>query len=128
MFLSIMHHYFLWHYSRAFVEIFHVWKNFLWFTLHFFSIGQLLRSWFAPWKRITEDRGETWNLEDLAGFLLIGLISRVIGFIIRSAVIFVGLVSLLVVFLGGITTYLFWIIAPVIIVGLFGAGVMTIIL
>ena len=44
------------------------------------------------------------------------------------AVIFIGLVSLLIVFIGGIATYLFWVVAPIIIVGLIGTGVMAIIL
>jgi len=128
IFVSIMHHYFLWHFGRAFGEIFHVWKNLLWFVLHFFSIGALLKSWFAPWKRITEERGEAWNLETLATFIIIGLVSRVIGFIIRTAVIFLGFIALSVVIVGGILMYLFWVAAPVILVGLLGYGIMLLIL
>lgn len=122
LFLSIVHHYFLWHYSRAFKEIFHVWLNFLWFITHFFSIPQLLRTWFAPWKRITEERGDKWSFEDLAGFVIIGLITRIIGFIIRSAVIVVGLFCLTLTIIGGFITYIFWIGAPIIIITMLGLG------
>ncbi|MCD5381679.1 MAG: hypothetical protein LR008_03865, partial [Candidatus Pacebacteria bacterium] len=84
LFLMIVHRYFIWHYSRAFLEIFHVWRSFLWFVAHFFSITQLIRSWFSPWKRVVEGRGNKWDLEDLAGFIIIGLMSRIIGFILRT--------------------------------------------
>jgi hypothetical protein len=125
LFLSIAYHYFAWHYSSAFREMFHVWKNLLWFVFRFFSIAQLLNSWFAPWKRITVDRGETWNLEDLAGFIVVGCISRIIGFVIRTAVICLGLTCLLITLIGGIGAYIFWIIAPAIIIGLVGLSVIS---
>lgn len=123
MFLTIVHHYLLWHYTRAFMELFHVWFNFIWFVVHFFSIPQLMRSWFAPWKRMVEGRGEKWNLEDLAGFIIIGLISRIIGFIMRTVVIAIGLVSLFIVVVGGFLVYAFWIAAPIVIISLLGFGI-----
>ncbi len=79
MLLTILHHYLIWHYTRAFGEIRHVAKNLLWFVVHFFSLPQLIRSFFAPYRRMTEERGNTFNLEDLASFVIIGLISRIIG-------------------------------------------------
>lgn len=122
LFLSIIHHYFVWHYSRAFLEIFHVWLNFLWFVIHFFSIPQLMRSWFAPWKRITEARGDRWKLEDLAGFIIIGFLSRLIGFLLRTVVISLGFMCLVLVAFGGLITYIFWIAAPFILIGMLGFG------
>jgi hypothetical protein len=122
-FLSIAQHYLLWHYSRAYLEIFHVWLNFLWFVIHYFSMPQLFRSWFAPWKRITEERGNTWNVEDFAGFILIGLLSRLIGFILRSTVLALGLITLLLTICIGFVTYIFWLSAPLFIIILFGTGV-----
>jgi len=123
LFLSIVNDYLLWHYTRAFKEIFHVWSNFLWFVIHFFSIPQLMRSWFSPWKRMIEDRGNTWNFEDLAGFIVIGFFSRLIGFILRTIIIVLGLVALSIVVVAGITTYLFWFVAPFSIILLLGLGI-----
>jgi len=124
LFLSIVHHYLLWHYSRAFLEIFHVWLNFLWFIVHFFSIPQLLRSWVSPWKRIIEARGNKWSLEDLASFIIIGFISRLIGFILRTTLICIGTICLLLTVVGGFLVYLFWLTAPLAIIALlvFGFG------
>jgi hypothetical protein len=122
LFLSIVHHYLLWHYSRAFLEIFHVWLNFLWFVVHFFSIPQLLRSLFSPWKRIVEGRGNKWSFEDLAAYVIIGFFSRLIGFFIRFTIILIGLLSLLFVVVAGFAVYFFWIAAPLIIIALFVFG------
>lgn len=122
LFLSIVHHYLLWHYTRAFWEIFHIWLNFLWFIVHFFSLPQLFRTWLSPWKRIIEPRGNKWDLEDLAGYLVIGLISRLIGFILRTILIGVGTVSLLVAVASGLAVYAFWIVAPLAIIALFIFG------
>jgi len=112
LFVTIMHHYLLWHYTKAFSEIAHIAKNFLWFTVHFFSLSQLLRSFFSPWKRMTEDRGETLNFEDLAGFVIINLLSRIIGMILRTTIILSGVTVLLIVTIATILTYIFWIVAP----------------
>lgn len=127
LFLSVMHHYLFWHYTRAFMEIFHVWLNLLWFVVHFFSLPQLIRSWVAPWKRMVEDRGGKWNLEDLAGYVLIGLLSRLIGFILRTIVISLGLITLFITTIGGFLTYAFWIAAPVVIIALLVFGVLLLI-
>lgn len=123
LFLSVVNHYMLWHYSLAFKEIFHVWSNFIWFTIHFFSIPQLVKSWLSPWKRIVEERGKKWDLEDFAGYIVIGFFSRLIGFILRSIVITIGLICLTVVIFGGIITYFFWLFAPFFIIGLLGIGI-----
>ncbi|MEZ4103906.1 MAG: hypothetical protein R3B60_01315 [Candidatus Paceibacterota bacterium] len=66
---------------------------------------------------MTEDRGETFNLEDLAGFIIIGLISRIIGMVLRLTFILTGSVILLLLCVGIVLIYLFWFLAPIIIVG-----------
>lgn len=112
LFISILHHYILWHYTKAFGEIRHVCSNFLWFVLYFFSLPQLLRSYFSPWKRMTEERGQTFNFEDLAGFIIINLISRIVGAILRTFIILAGILSIIFLSLGIILIYIFWLLAP----------------
>ena len=117
-----MHHYLVWHYTRAFGEIRHVAKNLLWFVVHFFSLPQLIRSFFAPYRRMTEERGNAFNLEDLASFVIIGLISRIIGMILRTVVILCGLAELSILLVLIVTTFVFWITAPLAIVTLIIIG------
>lgn len=123
LFLSIVHHYFLWHYTRALLEIFHVWFNFIWFVVHFFSLPQLMQSWLAPWKRMTEGRGNKWNFEDLAAYIIINFFSRIIGALLRTTVIAVGLIALFLTIIGGVLVYVVWLAAPLFIVILLAGGV-----
>jgi len=123
LFASIISDYFVWHYTKAWFLMWGVWRNFLWFVIHFFSLPQLMRSWFAPFKRITEERGERFNLEDLAGFVIIGLLSRLVGAIIRTVIIALGVVTLMLTVVGGFVTYLVWALVPFIILGLLGMSI-----
>ncbi|MEK7639207.1 MAG: hypothetical protein AAB388_03540 [Patescibacteria group bacterium] len=123
LFLSIAHHYLLWHYTRAYVELFQLWLNFLWFEIHFFSLSQMAGSWFAPWKRITETRGRSWNFESLASYFIVNFLSRLIGAFIRGAIILLGTASVLVVIIVGASVYLLWAALPILIIVLFATGV-----
>lgn len=123
LFITIAKNYLTWHYQQAFHELFHVWLNFLWFVIHFFSLPQLSRSLFSPWRRMTEERNGNWNFEALAGYVIINLISRLIGTILRSTIIITGLVVLAVVIILGGTTFLLWFAAPVVILVLLAAGI-----
>lgn len=126
MLLAVLHHYVFWHYTTAFGEIFHVWKNLIWFTINFFSIPQMLRSYFSPWKRMTENRGNTFNFEDLAGFIIINLISRIIGMILRTIVIFLGTLALVFLITAIIVTYIFWLCAPLLLIACLYFGLILI--
>lgn len=112
LFLTIMHHYILWHYTKAFGEMAHISKNFIWFTVNFFSLPQLIRSYFAPWKRMTEERGDVFNFEEMAGYVIINILSRVVGMVLRTCIILTGSVALLLLLMATITTFVFWIAAP----------------
>lgn len=113
LFVSIVIDYFKWHYSRAFSELFHVWMNFVWFVIHFFSLSELAHAWFAPFKRLTEERGSLFSFEDLAGFVIINLFSRLLGALLRTILIVTGVVVLLLLTALGILSFIFWITAPV---------------
>ncbi len=99
---SIIHDYFIWHYTQAWSQIWRVWHNFMFVVSHFFSISQLMRSWFEPFKRTTEGRGERFNLEDLASYIIINTLSRVLGALTRSVIILIGIAALAATVLGGL--------------------------
>jgi len=123
--LPLFKYYFIWHYTSAFQEILHVYRNLNWFTVHFFSIPDLARSLFLPWKRLTQERGQTFNFEDIAGYLIINFISRFIGFLLRFFLIAAGLSALLILLSGLIITFVLWVTAPVVLVGSLYFGVIT---
>jgi hypothetical protein len=72
---------------------------------------------------MVEDRGNKWNLEDLAAYIIIGIISRIIGGILRTVIIALGLICLLSAVIAGFAIHLFWIVAPFLIFLLFVIGI-----
>jgi len=123
MFLPlIIHDYFVWHYGRAWLEMWGLWRNYMWYVVHVFSLPQLMRSWLSPFKRISEGRGSKLSLEDFASYIIINILSRVVGAVARTAVICAGLVTLLVTVIVGFLIYAAWMILPFLIIGLLGAG------
>ena len=127
IFVHIVHHYLSWHYLTALKELFHLWHTFAWFTVHLFSLPQLVSSWLSPWKRIVETRGNTWNFEDLIGYVVIGFLSRLVGFIIRTFIIGFGLLALTIVLLSGIILVITWYLLPAIVMALLLIGVVVIV-
>lgn len=65
---------------------------------------------------MTESRGRTFNFEDLAGFVIINLISRILGIMIRTSIITLGVITLGLLIIGIILTYIFWLLAPLLLV------------
>jgi hypothetical protein len=123
LFTTILHHYVWWHYTTALKEIWHVWKNLIWFTANFFSLRPLITSLFSPWKRITFERGDSLAFEDLTGYVIINLISRILGATLRSTIILMGLLSVAVLLLLLVATYIIWLVAPAVLVGSLIAGI-----
>ena len=94
-----------------------MWLNLLWFTIHFFSIPQLAASWFSPFKRITEDRRGEFNFEAIAGYVIINLLSRVVGALMRTIIIGVGMLILSGMVLAGFVLQIVWIFLPLLLIG-----------
>ena len=87
-----------------------------------FSLPQLSRSWFAPYKRITESRGGHLDFESIASYVIINLLSRIVGGLVRTVLIAIGLLALVFVIGAGFVIYAFWMVAPLTIIGLLGMG------
>lgn len=97
------------------------WGNFVWFTQHFFSLPTLVSTLFSPWKRMKIEKGgalSTNFFEDL----LVNIIMRIVGAVVRIILITIGLVFLSIVVVLGIITFVFWFIAPIAVVVLFIYG------
>lgn len=80
-------------------------------TLDFFSIGQLLKTLFAPYRQISANESGTSIDQKLLAFLD-RLVSRLVGSLARIFIIFFGLIVLLLQFLGTILSYILWPILP----------------
>lgn len=120
--LLILPSYFAWHYSRALREYTNNARNVLVFTNHFFSIGLLLKTFFAPWRRLDIVREGKETFAGLFDRLVVNSIMRIVGMIMRSFMIGFGSfvwIGAAVVFAGGL---LFWLVLPIVVLALFLYG------
>lgn len=115
-------HILVWHYVVAPIEIIKITRDFLWFLYHFFSIRLLLRTLFSKWKRIGEVRHRRLSPSDFLSTHFINLITRVIGFFIRSLTIIIGFTSMAILLVAAGTVLFVWLLYPVVVVGLFVIG------
>jgi hypothetical protein len=112
--------YIYWHYTRAFVDIYWIWKNHLWFIWKFFSVSLLFKTLLSPWKRLgEEDKSKGLDIEGFFGSLIVNTLMKVLGFLMRTALIFVAIFSFLLVFFLGLLFFIVWIFLPFLLVGLF---------
>ncbi len=114
--------YFVWHYSRAFRDVSSFWMNMAWFVMHFFSMPLLLRTLFSPWKRVTTEHSKE-GFEDLAETVIFNIMSRVVGSLIRSVLFIMGLITLLLLFLGYVSFLILWMFLPVVALMSFVGGI-----
>lgn len=80
-------------------------------------------SLFSPFKRVVEQRRKAWDLEDLAGVLLVNAMSRIIGALVRLTIICIGIVTLVSFTLLSVVGYALWLLAPFLVVGGVGYGI-----
>lgn len=105
-----------WHYGRGLKEFFAVAGNFLWFIVNFFSFKLLLKTLFAPWKRMGEGYGNTLDFGALAGSFIVNSLMRLVGFVSKVVVLSIGLISYLAVAVFSICVLSIWLLAPAILI------------
>lgn len=120
---SLVEHYFVWHYSQAYYDIYHVWKNFLFFCFNFFSINELLHSLFQPWKRMGEDYPKSFDLPKMAQTFIVNTLMRFVGAMMRLLVVGFGLLFSSIIFLIGLLILLVWTVMPVFFISLIVMGI-----
>lgn len=120
----VLRHYIVWHYTTGLSDLFHVWFNYIWYVGYLFSVKDVLFTLLSPWRRLNE---KTPNpLSDLAAFgsaLTVNILMRIVGLVIRSALLLSALIAFLLIMICFTTAFVFWIFAPVILLHLVVSGV-----
>jgi len=102
-----------WHYSKGIDYYLKSWSGTFDWVNHFFSPLLLLKTLFAPWKRlIIVDRQQGFNFQRFFEIVSFNLISRGIGAVVRFILFWVGLILIVLTFFGGAVGFLFWLILP----------------
>lgn len=120
--------YLRWHYGRALISLSWIWGNLLWFLYYFFSIPVLFSTWIAPWRRLDESYSDDRNLSEKGETLIVNLLMRVVGFILRSFMLAFGLLACFLVAVLFVPAFLLWLLWPLLILFLFIDGIVLILL
>ena len=113
---GVLLRYFVWHYTEAPGDIFLVWRNFFWFIGHYFSIPLLFRTLFSPWKRMSEHYQKD-GLEALVEVIVLNIMSRMLGFIVRCFLLLLGIITELLLIVSLCVFYAVWVMFPVLSIG-----------
>lgn len=123
MSMGILIEYLSWHFLKVPMAILSAWRNILIFNLSYFSVPLLLKTLFVPWRRTAWSYGKGFNARRFLEVFASNLISRILGAIVRSFVIFAGLITELALIALGPLVLLFWFVLPILIVFSFFYGI-----
>lgn len=102
-----------WWYSRGLRDFFIYLKAIFLKITDVFSVKLLLRTYLSPWKRdITRAEGQPLNV--LFQVVIFNLVSRLLGAIIKTAILFVYLLALVVFFSLSLFLIITWLFLPLI--------------
>jgi hypothetical protein len=122
--MYVISSYTLWHYTEALKRMFGIWTNFLWFFYNFFSIPVLLKTLFAPFERLHESRTRKFDLEDALSTFAVNITMRLVGAVMRLAIITAGIITIAASVIAGIVAYIIWLLLPLIVFYLLGRGLL----
>lgn len=107
--------FFAWHYTQGLKLFFRRWRYSFDWILHQFSPTLLLKTLFAPWKRMIDTEPMVGlNLQRLFEKIMDQIISRGVGAAVRIFLFISSLLALLITSLVGGGVLLIWIICPII--------------
>lgn len=112
-----------WYFFDVPKNIFKGWKNFLKFGLHYFSIPFLFKTLFSHWHKYFWAYPRGFDIAKIIETFLSNLISRVVGAVIRSFLILVGILFEVLIFILGLILILLWFFLPLILFFVFIYGV-----
>ena len=98
-------------------SILKAWKNILLFNLNYFSVPLLLRTFFSHWRRYRwyyDTKG--LYIGKYLEVLFSNFISRILGAIVRTFLIIIGLLVEIFIFFSGIVVFLGWVVLPLILI------------
>jgi len=123
----IFFQYLAWHFVDTPRTFGRAWRNYLYFVLNYFSVPLLLKTFFSHWRRYASPYGKGFDPKRYIETFVFNVMSRVIGMILRTLFIILGIVAETFVFSVGLAILLVWIILPLVLVAGFVFGIRLII-
>ena|SRR3989338_3990678 len=120
-FVQVLYYYIVWHYTKAWSDMFRVIGNYLWFVSNFFSLELLARTLFSPWRRLAISGGKGKE-DSFFGALAVNTLMRLVGFGIRAVTIIAGAITILITGAISCLAAIVWLLFPAIVFLMFFAG------
>jgi hypothetical protein len=114
--------FFEWYYKDIPQKFYKIWSNYVWFWGYYFSLGNTLRTFFSPWKRIYENYGSGFDIQKWLSALVWNLFSCFMGMLFRSCLLAVFLIAEFFSFAAGFLFLILWPIFPLILITIFIIG------
>jgi hypothetical protein len=115
--------FFTWWYGQGWQQVAKSLNQRLKSTMELYSVEQLLRTLFSPWRRIISYPGSSFR--DKWHAWLDNLFSRFMGFLVRIFVLLIAVLSIVVIALATIIEIILWPILPLLVPGCMVAAIVT---
>ncbi|MBX4200854.1 hypothetical protein KW786_01870 [Candidatus Parcubacteria bacterium] len=107
---------FQWHFYQMPALLFSMWKNYLEFSMDFFSAPLLLMTLFSPWRKYHWHYPRAFDIKEYLNTFVSNFFSRILGAICRSFLIVASIVPLVFVFLAGAAVIIGWFLLPLMLI------------
>ncbi len=115
----------VWHYTRAYVDLWNNWKHFFFATFRFFSIPLLIRTLFSPWRRLNDSYKKGLDPGAFFETFMVNVLMRAVGFVIRVITLVIGVAALFLLIVLGMVCVVIWTILPFLVLIFIGLGLGT---
>lgn len=112
IFRSIFLKFLLWYFLKTPAKILGATKNYLVFNLRFFSVGTLLKTLFSPWHKYLWSYKGGFDIWKYFEVFVSNIFSRLMGAIVRIALIIIGLFCEVLIFFLGFLFLMVWMALP----------------
>ncbi|MBU3934535.1 hypothetical protein KKC00_01010 [Patescibacteria group bacterium] len=112
---SILILWFRWHFYEVPMFLLRAWKNFILFSVNFFSTPLLLKTLLAPWRRYNWSYPRGFDVMGYLETLISNFFSRFLGMICRIVLMIIGVILQIFVVIAGAIIFAGWLALPLLV-------------
>ena len=122
-FFMIGPYYLYWHYTRGISELSKNLFNFIIFQFHYFSVKDLIFTFFSPFQRLKEEYSpNSFEIEKILSTFVLNTLMRIVGMLVRSVLLSIAIICIVISLILVPIILLTWLILPVLLLFLFGGS------